>query len=52
MIKEFKEFAMRGINRLRRQQPAPDTKDCPSCFRAVPIKGVRCPRCTSTLDQG
>jgi large conductance mechanosensitive channel len=28
---------------------APDTKDCPYCFTAIPIKASRCPHCTSEL---
>lgn len=27
----------------------PTTKDCPYCFRTIPIKATRCPECTSQL---
>ncbi|ACF11360.1 large conductance mechanosensitive channel protein [Chlorobaculum parvum NCIB 8327] len=49
-------FLVRGINRLRKmtEKPpepaaAPDTKECPFCFSAIPVKAVRCPNCTSQL---
>lgn len=46
---------IRGMNRLKKQEaaaePEPDTKDCPFCFTAIPVKASRCPNCTSMLDQ-
>jgi large conductance mechanosensitive channel len=29
--------------------PAPETKECPYCFTAIPKKATRCPNCTSEL---
>jgi large conductance mechanosensitive channel len=44
---------VRGINRLRRQPPAPaavpTTKDCPECLSPIPIKAMRCAHCTTSL---
>ncbi len=42
---------VRQINRLQRQPaPAtPNTKDCPYCCSAIPIKAVRCAHCTAEL---
>jgi large conductance mechanosensitive channel len=38
------------IEALRRQSAAvPDTKECPHCATAIPLKATRCPHCTSTL---
>jgi large conductance mechanosensitive channel len=39
------------INRLmaRRSQEDPDTKECPECTSAIPLKARRCPQCTSQL---
>ncbi len=34
----------------RRAQEDPDTKQCPECDSAIPIKARRCPECTSQLD--
>ena len=41
------------INRLmaRRAQEDPDTKDCPECTTAIPLKARRCPACTAQLAQ-
>jgi large conductance mechanosensitive channel len=39
------------INALmaRRAKEDPDTKQCPECDSAIPIKARRCPQCTSQL---
>jgi large conductance mechanosensitive channel len=39
------------INALmaRRAKEDPDTKQCPECDRAIPVKARRCPECTSEL---
>jgi large conductance mechanosensitive channel protein len=34
----------------RRAQEDPDTKQCPECDRAIPVKARRCPECTSELE--
>jgi large conductance mechanosensitive channel len=31
------------------EAPAPNVKDCPYCYTAIPIKATRCPNCTSEL---
>ena len=33
----------------RRAQEDPDTKQCPECDSAIPLKARRCPECTSQL---
>jgi large conductance mechanosensitive channel len=42
---------VRQVNRFRRTEPppAPNTKDCPRCATAIPLKASRCPHCTSEL---
>jgi large conductance mechanosensitive channel len=44
---------VRWINRLRRPDapPAPGTKPCPFCTSEIAIKAIRCPQCTSMLDE-
>ena len=39
------------INALmaRRAKEDPDTKQCPECDSAIPVKARRCPECTSEL---
>lgn len=36
----------------RRAQEDPDTKQCPECDTAIPIKARRCPQCTTRLSGG
>jgi large conductance mechanosensitive channel len=33
----------------RRAKEDPDTKECPECTSAIPLKAKRCPLCTSQL---
>ena len=44
---------VRGVNRLKRQPPAPTaaptTRDCPYCLSIIPLKATRCPHCTSEV---
>ena len=34
----------------RRARADPDTKECPECTSAIPLKARRCPLCTSMLE--
>jgi large conductance mechanosensitive channel len=52
LIVAFAIFLLiKQVNRLQKPEPAkaPDTKDCPYCQTAIPIKATRCPHCTSEL---
>ena len=56
LIVAFAVFlVIRGLNRMKREQEAspaaPDTKECPYCFTAIPIQASRCPHCTSQLQE-
>lgn len=44
-------IVIKQMNRLKKEEPAPepDTKECPKCCSAIPIKATRCPNCTSEL---
>jgi len=44
-------LVVKQINRLKREPaPAePNTKECPFCLSAIPLKATRCPDCTSQL---
>lgn len=54
LIVAFSVFLLvKSINNMRRQQetppPAPDTRECPYCLSAVPLKATRCAHCASEL---
>jgi len=34
----------------RRAKEDPDTKECPECTSAIPVRAKRCPLCTSQLE--
>ncbi len=46
-------FVVRGMNALKREQPAPapapTEKPCPHCAMTIPLAAKRCPHCTSPL---
>lgn len=47
---------VKGINRLNRRRkpeepPVPTTKTCPYCCSEISINAVRCPHCTSVLNE-
>ena len=44
-------FVVVPVNALmaRRAKEDPDTKECPECITAIPLKARRCPLCTSEL---
>jgi large conductance mechanosensitive channel len=45
-------LVVRQANKLKRQPaPAvPNTKECPYCASAIPLKATLCPNCTTRLD--
>lgn len=44
-------LVVRAMARLRRPQPAPPPRLCPYCRTAVDKEAVRCPACTSHLEE-
>ena len=56
LIVAFAVFiVIRNLNKLKKQEEKPPseptTKECGYCFSTIPIKAVKCPNCTSTLEQ-
>lgn len=50
LIVAFAIFMMvRTINRWRKQEEAPATRNCPYCKTAVALDATRCPACTAEL---
>jgi large conductance mechanosensitive channel len=45
-------FVVLPLNRLlaRRAEEDPDTKECPECTSAIPVRARRFPQCTSELS--
>ncbi|RME19228.1 MAG: large-conductance mechanosensitive channel protein MscL [Candidatus Zixiibacteriota bacterium] len=48
-------IVIKNVNRLKKAEPVPvtepTTKECPYCFSTIPIKAVKCPHCTSSLQE-
>jgi large conductance mechanosensitive channel protein len=44
-------FVVAPVNHMlaRRAQEDPETKECPECTSAIPVRAKRCPLCTSEL---
>lgn len=42
---------VRAINRMtvKKEEPAPTTRECPFCLTQIPKKASRCPSCTSEV---
>lgn len=43
------------VNKLKtkfEEKAVPNTKDCPFCLSAIPLKAVKCAHCTSDLTSG
>jgi len=47
-------IVIKNINKMKREEPAPaaepTTKECPHCFSTINIKAVKCPNCTTPLQ--
>ncbi|MDE7222266.1 MAG: hypothetical protein K2O34_00620 [Acetatifactor sp.] len=44
---------VKALNKLKRETPkaAPTTKKCPFCKSGIALEAIRCPHCTSQLDE-
>lgn len=44
-------LVIKTINKVakKKEQPAPDTKECPYCHEKISIKATKCPHCTSDI---
>ena len=44
-------FVVAPVNQLmaRRAREDPDTKECPECTSAIPLRARRCPQCTAQI---
>ncbi|MFH1700491.1 MAG: large conductance mechanosensitive channel protein MscL [Candidatus Zixiibacteriota bacterium] len=47
-------IVIKNMNRLKKEEPAPvaepTTKECPQCYSTIHIKAVKCPNCTSMVQ--
>ena len=53
LIVAFSVFlVIKPINEMKKkEEAAPDKKDCPYCFSSIPIQATRCPHCTAELKK-
>jgi len=42
-------IVIKQVNRLKRADAPPSTKDCPFCQEKIPLKATKCGHCTSEL---
>lgn len=42
---------VKNVNRLRKEPPPaePDTRECPYCLSAIPVKATKCAHCTAEI---
>lgn len=41
----------RGLKKKEEAAPEPTTKECPFCHSEIPIKAIKCPHCTSDINE-
>lgn len=54
LIMAFVVFMIvKALNKLKKEEPkpAPTTKKCPFCKSDIALEAIRCPHCTSHLDE-
>lgn len=51
MIKGINGLSARLIKKEEKEPEAPTTKTCPYCCSSIAIEAVRCPHCTSMLEE-
>lgn len=42
-------IAIKVVNRIKKPAPPAETKDCPHCLSAIPLKATRCSGCCAEL---
>ncbi len=50
IVKAITKFKSAVIKQPGEEPAEPSEKECPYCFTIIPIKAVRCPNCTSQLE--
>jgi len=53
LIVAFSVFlVIKPLNAMKKkEEAAPNKKDCPYCFSSIPIQATRCPQCTAELKK-
>ena len=41
---------MKRLNLVPKEEPKPETRECPQCLSEIPLGARRCPQCTSELS--
>ena len=42
-------LVVKAMNKMKRPETDPTSKDCPACAMTIPVKATRCPHCTTEL---
>lgn len=50
-MKIMNNMAAKVIKKEEEEEAAPETKICPFCQSEIPVGAVRCPHCTSVLEE-
>lgn len=51
LVKGMNKLSNLGSKKVEEATKEPTTKECPFCYTQISIKAIRCPNCTSVLEE-